>query len=159
MKFEGSCTIPAPRDLVWQRLMDPHSVGRALPGCEKVELNSDGSFNAVVKVGIASVKGTYNGCVQILDPVPPQRYRMRIAGKGKIGFVQGEATITLAENDGQTVIGYSGEAQVGGPIASVGQRLMLSAAKQTASQFFQSFAQQFGTVPPTGGAPAGSQAG
>src|SRR5207249_6236578 len=100
MKLEGTHTILAPRDLVWQRLMNPQVLARALPGCEKMEQNADGSFGAELKV----------------------------EAKGTGGFVKGEATLSLAENAGGTLITYSGEAQVGGLIASVGQRLIQSAA-------------------------------
>ena len=142
MKLEGTYTVPAPRDLVWQHLMNPQTLARALPGCEKMEQNADGSFGAELKVGIGAVKGTYQGRVEILDPVPPECFRMKVEAKGSGGFVQGEATLSLAENAGGTEITYSGEAQVGGLIASVGQRLIQSAARQSLNQFFQTFAKQ-----------------
>ena len=142
MKLEGTHTVPAPRDVVWQRLMDPQALSRALPGCEKIEPNPEGGFAAEFKVGLGAIKGTYRGRVEILDPVPPERFRMKVEGKGTGGFVKGEATLTLAENAGGTLITYSGEAQVGGLIASVGQRLIQSAARQSLNQFFQTFAKQ-----------------
>ena len=142
MKLEGTHTILAPRDLVWQRLMNPQVLARGLPGCEKMEQNADGSFGAELKVGIGAIKGAYQGRVEILDPAPPERFRMKVEAKGTGGFVKGEATLSLAENAGGTLITYSGEAQVGGLIASVGQRLIQSAARQSLNQFFQTFAKQ-----------------
>ena len=142
MKLEGTYRIPAPREIVWQQLMNPEVLARAMPGCEKLERSPDGSFHAELKLGIASIKGTYQGRIEILDPVPPERYRMKVEGKGKGGFVNGEATITLADGARETVISYTGEAQVGGIIASVGQRLMMGAARQVVNQFFQAFAAQ-----------------
>jgi carbon monoxide dehydrogenase subunit G len=142
MKLEGTYRIPAPREIVWQQLMDPQVLAPAMPGCEKLERNPDGSFHAELKLGIASVKGTYQGRIEILDPVPPEHYRIKVEGKGTGGFLTGEATITLADGARETVISYAGEAQVGGIIASVGQRLMLGAARQVVNQFFQAFAAQ-----------------
>ncbi len=142
MKLEGTHTISAPRELVWQKLLDPQVLARSLPGCEKIEPNSDGSFHAELKVGIAAVKGTYHGRIEILDPVPPERYRMKVEGQGIGGFLRGEGNLTLTESASGTLISYSGEAQVGGVIASVGQRLILMAAKQIVSQFFEAFAKQ-----------------
>ncbi len=142
MKLEGTYTMPAPRELVWRSLMDPLVLARSLPGCEKVEPNSDGSFHAELKVGIAAVKGTYHGRIEILDPVPPESYRMKVEGQGTGGFLKGEGNLTLTESASGTLISYSGEAQVGGVIASVGQRLIVMAARQIVMQFFETFAKQ-----------------
>ncbi len=142
MKLEGTATIPAPRDVVWQHLMNPESLSRALPGCERLQPNTDGSFSAELKVGIGAVRGTYSGRVEILDPKPPESYRMRVEGKGAGGFVKGEGTLKLTEQADGTLITYSGEAQVGGLIASVGQRLLQGASRQIVSKFFEAFAQQ-----------------
>ncbi len=142
MKLEGTATIPAPRDLVWQHLMNSESLCRALPGCEKLQPNADGSFSAELKVGIGAVRGTYSGRVEILDPKAPESYRMRVEGKGAAGFVKGEGALKLTEQADGTLITYSGEAQVGGLIASVGQRLLQGASRQIVDKFFEAFAQQ-----------------
>jgi uncharacterized protein len=142
MKLAGTYTIPAPRDKVWQHLMNPETLARALPGCEKMQPNPDGSFTAALKVGIGAVRGSYNGRVEILDPKPPESYRLKVEGKGAGGFVKGDGTLSLAENAGGTLITYTGEAQVGGVIASVGQRLLEAAARQVVGKFFEAFAEQ-----------------
>jgi carbon monoxide dehydrogenase subunit G len=142
MKIEGTYRVPASRDTVWQGLMNRDVLARSLPGCEQLQPNADGSYHAEMNVGIASVKGKYHGRIEILDPVVPERYRLKVEGKGTGGFLQGEGTLVLAEQGNETLITYSGEAQVGGVIASVGQRLVLGAAKQIVKQFFGQFTRQ-----------------
>jgi carbon monoxide dehydrogenase subunit G len=143
LKIEGTYAIPAPREVVWQHLMNPDVLARSLPGCEKLEPNSDGSYQTELKISIAAVKGTYRGRVEILDLIPPERYRMKVQGQGSSGFVKGEGTLTLSdEGPAATKISYSGDAQVGGVIASVGQRLIHAAAHQMATHFFQELAKQ-----------------
>ena len=142
MKIEGSYKVPALREIVWQQLMNPEVLARSLPGCEKLEPNPDGSYHAELRVGIAAVKGNYHGHIEILDPVPPERFRMKVEGQGTGGFLKGEGTLVLTEDPAGTLISYSGEAQVGGVIASVGQRLILGAAKHIINQFFAAFAKQ-----------------
>ncbi len=143
MKIEGTYTISAPRETVWQHLMNPDSLARSMPGCEKLVPNSDGSYHAELKIGISAVKGNYHGRVEILDSVAPERYRMRVEGQGMGGFVKGEGMLTLAENGAaETKIVYAGDAQVGGVIANVGQRLILAAARQMVNHFFRQFTQQ-----------------
>ena len=147
MKLEGTATIAAPRDVVWQHLMDPQSLARALPGCERLESNPDGSFSAELKVGIGAVRGNYHGRVEILDPQPPESYRLRVEGKGAGGFVKGEGTLSLSDDAGGTRLHYSGEAQVGGVIASVGQRLLEAAARQIVGKFFEAFSAEVQRIP------------
>jgi uncharacterized protein len=147
MKLEGTTTIPAPRDLVWQHLMNPESLARALPGCERLQSNPDGSFSAELKVGIGAVRGSYHGRVEMLDPQPPESYRLRVEGKGAGGFVKGEGKLELSDDAAGTRLRYSGEAQVGGVIASVGQRLIEAAARQIVAKFFEAFTAEVKRVP------------
>ena len=142
MKIEGSYKVSAPRARVWQALLDPEILGRAMPGCEKLVPNGDGSFHAEMSIGIAAVKGKYHGRVRILDPVPPEHYRLSVEGQGTGGFMKGEGTLTLVEQGPETVINYSGDAQVGGVVAGVGQRLILGAARQIVNHFFSTFSKQ-----------------
>jgi len=148
MKIEGTHAIPAPREVVWQLLMNPDVLAHSLPGCEKLVPNSDGSYHAELKISMGAVRGSYQGRVEILDPVPPQRYRMKVQGQGTSGFVKGEGTLTLSDDDATaTTVSYSGDAQVGGVIASVGQRLIHAAAHQLADHFFQELAKQVQSSP------------
>jgi carbon monoxide dehydrogenase subunit G len=59
-------------------------------------------------------------------------------GKGLPGFVKGEGHIELTSAAGGTELAYSGDAQVGGVIASVGQRMLDAAARKIVQQFFDS---------------------
>jgi carbon monoxide dehydrogenase subunit G len=70
----------------------------------------------------------------MLDKTPPHSYRMLIDGSGAPGFVKGEATVTLATQDDQTALAYDADVQVGGLIASVGQRLIGGAARLIINQ-------------------------
>jgi uncharacterized protein len=142
MKIEGAYKIPAPRPVVWQALMDPEVLAHSMYGCEKLEPNPDGSFHAELGVGIAAVKGKYRARIELLDLAPPERYRMKVQGQGMGGFMEGEGTLTLAEQGAETQVNYSGEVQVGGAVASVGQRLILAAARQIVNHFFGEFTKQ-----------------
>lgn len=90
-----------------------------------------------MKVGVASVKGTYKGKVSIKDKQPPSHYVLSGQGSGGPGFMQGDVAIDLDEKDGQTVLKYSTDAKVGGLIASMGQRMLGGVAKMMVEQFFK----------------------
>lgn len=132
--MQGKHTLDAPRETVWNFLMDPQMVARVMPGCEQLEEVAPDTYEATLKLGIAAVKGTYNGSVQMLDKSPPSQYRMLIDGSGTPGFVKGEATIDLQEEDGKTVLSYDADTQVGGLIANVGQRMISGVAKMLINQ-------------------------
>jgi carbon monoxide dehydrogenase subunit G len=94
-------------------------------------------YEAIMKVGIASVKGAYKGKVAIKDKRAPSHYVLSGEGSGGPGFMQGDVSIDLEENNGQTVLKYSTEARVGGLIASMGQRMLNGVAKMMLDQFFK----------------------
>jgi carbon monoxide dehydrogenase subunit G len=136
VKLEGSSDIPAPRDRVWAAFLDPDTLAKAIPGCEKLEAVGEGEYKAVMKVGVAAIKGTFEGKVRLFDLEPPTRYRMAVEGSGGPGFVRGEAVMELSDADGGTRVSYSAEVQVGGLIAGVGQRMLGGVSKMMLDQFF-----------------------
>lgn len=136
VKVSGSYMIHAPRERLWQSLNDPAFLKACLPGCESMEAIGPDQYQATLNVGISIVKGKYNGSVTLSEKEPPQRFRMRVEGKGTGGFVQGAGLLDLAEDAQGTKITYEGDVQVGGPIASLGQRLLDGAAKMMVGHFF-----------------------
>ena len=136
MKIEGTHDIPASQDKVWAAFLDPDTLAKAIPGCEGLEEIGPGEYKAVMKVGVAAIKGTFEGRVRLMDLEPPNRYRMAVEGKGGPGFVRGEAKMALAPIDGGTRVAYDSDVQVGGLIASVGQRMLGGVSKMLLDQFF-----------------------
>ncbi|HTK89454.1 MAG TPA: carbon monoxide dehydrogenase subunit G [Verrucomicrobiae bacterium] len=136
MKIEGSHDIPAPQEKVWAAFLDPATLAKAIPGCEGLEEIGPGEYKAVMKVGVAAIKGTFEGRVRLMDLDPPTRYRMAVDGKGGPGFVRGEAAMSLAPIETGTKVSYDADVQVGGLIASVGQRMLGGVSKMMLDQFF-----------------------
>jgi len=136
MKIEGAADIPAPRDKVWAAFLDPEILAQALPGCEKLEAIGPNEYKATMKIGVAAIKGTFEGKVKLSDLEPPNRYRMAVEGSGGPGFVRGAAGMQLSDVDGGTRVSYDADVQVGGLIASVGQRMLGGVTKMMLDQFF-----------------------
>jgi len=136
MKIEGTHTFTARREIVWRVLLDPQVIARCLPGCQQLEPEGENRYKAVLNVGVASIRGTYTGTFHVQEQVPPTRSVIVFEGKGPQGFAKGTGTLVLEERDAQTVVHYSGDVQVGGPIASVGQRMLQGTARMLAGQFF-----------------------
>jgi len=136
MKIEGSADIPAPREKVWAAFLDPNILAQALPGCEKLEAIGPNQYKATMKVGVAAIKGTFEGKVKLSDLEPPNRYRMAVEGSGGPGFVRGDAGMQMSDVDGGTKVSYDADVQVGGLIASVGQRMLGGVTELMLDQFF-----------------------
>ena len=142
MKLEGKYTLPAPPEKVWALLTDPGRLAKLLPGCESLEPDGPDRFKAAVKFGIAAITGKYAGTLEFSEKKPHQSMRMKITGKGLPGFVEGAGRLELAGKNGQTELHYAGDANVGGLIASAGQRMMEGAAKKIVDQFFAAAAEE-----------------
>lgn len=139
MKLSGEQTLPARRERVWELFNDPNRLSRLIPGLEKLDQLAPDQFAGTLNVGVAAVKGVYSGTLKLEEIRPPAHYKMIVDGKGKQGFMRGSGTLDLEPKTGdvnQTVVKYSGDVQVGGPLVQVGQRVIDSAAKMLLGQFF-----------------------
>jgi carbon monoxide dehydrogenase subunit G len=137
LNIEGSYTLNAPRERVWEVLLDPKIIAQCMPGCESMNEVAPDQFEAVMKVGVASVKGTYKGKVALKDKKPPAHYVLSGEGQGGPGFMRGDLAIDLEDQDGKTLLKYRADPQVGGLIAAIGQRMLNGVAKMMVEQFFK----------------------
>src|SRR3974390_2585769 len=141
MTMTGEVQLPAKREVVWEKLNDPEVLKACIPGCEELDKESDNGFRAVATTKVGPVKARFKGRVQLTDLDPPNGYRISGEGDGGVaGFAKGGATVSLADKDGGTLLTYNVEAQIGGKLAQLGQRLINGAAKKVADDFFQKFA-------------------
>ena len=141
MVMTGEVQLPAAQDAVWAKLNDPEVLKLCIPGCESLEKVSDTEFQAVATNKIGPVKARFKGKVRLSDFDPPNSYKISGEGDGGVaGFAKGGAVVTLKAQDGGTLLSYNVEAQIGGKLAQIGQRLVNGAAKKLADQFFAKFA-------------------
>ena len=142
MKLSGTYWLKAPKEMVWPALNNIEILGQSIPGCKEikpVDAGENSSYEITMIAGIGSVKGTYKGTIKISDTIPGSQRKLSLNASGNNGFVRAEGLVRIEEAEGETVIDYSGEAQIGGSIAGVGQRMIDGAAKLLLSQFFRSF--------------------
>lgn len=140
MDMSGEQHIAAPRTRVWEALNDPDVLGQCIPGCESIAKTSDTGFEAAVTAKIGPVKAKFKGAVELQDIDPPNSYTIVGEGKGgAAGFGKGSAKVSLSDAEGGTLMAYEVNAQVGGKLAQIGSRLVNSAAKKMADDFFDRF--------------------
>jgi carbon monoxide dehydrogenase subunit G len=141
LKISGSQSLPFPPEEAYRMMQDPEVLARAIPGCEGLEKTGDNEYRMKMKMAMASVSGAFEGKVRISDQTPPSSFRLVVEGAGKIGFVKGDGLLTLTPKDGATEVSYEGDAQVGGTIAAVGQRLIDMTSKMMIKKFFEKLAE------------------
>jgi len=142
MELEDEIRISAPRSKVYEGLNNPEVLKQCIPGCEELVKHSDTELEAKVVLKIGPVKAKFGGNV-ILDPInPPEKFALNGEGNGGIaGFAKGGADVELEEDGEETILRYKAKADVGGKIAQLGSRLVVSTSKKLAGQFFEKFAE------------------
>ncbi len=141
MVMTGEQQLDASRETVWAKLIDPAVLKSCIPGCETLDVIGENEFQAVATNRIGPVKARFKGKVRLTDMDPPNGYKISGEGDGGVaGFAKGGASVRLTDKDGGTLLTYNVEAQIGGKLAQLGQRLVNGAAKKLADDFFVRFA-------------------
>ena len=141
LDMTGEYIRPVPRTAVWSALNDPKLLQLCIPGCESLEQVSKTEFAVVARLAVGPVKARFKSKVRLQDLDSPQGYTIVGEGEGGIaGFAKGNAAVVLADADGGTKLSYHAQAQIGGKLAQLGQRLVAGTAKKIADLFFSNFA-------------------
>ncbi len=141
MKISGTYTLPVPPERAYQMMQDPEVLASAIPGCQGLEKTGENEYQMKMVMALASLSGAFEGKVRITEQTPPTSFRLLVEGSGRIGFVKGDGLLKLRQADGGTEVSYEGDAQVGGTIAAIGQRLIDGTAKMMTKKFFEKLAE------------------
>jgi uncharacterized protein len=142
MEMQGNRHLAVTQQQAWDALNDPQVLKTCIPGCEKVEPTGDSQYAIAMAVKVGPVSAKFAGKIQLLDVMAPNSYTLSFEGSGgAAGFGKGSAKVNLAppaEGSG-CELSYTAQAQVGGRIAQVGQRLVDGVARSMADDFFRRF--------------------
>lgn len=139
MKLAGEHRFQFPRERVWEALLDADVLSRCLPGFERLERVGENDFEGALNIRVGPVQGQFQGRLILSDLDPPAGYSLQMKGQGPAGFVNGSGVLRLEEQDGETLLRYDMDTQVGGKIAGVGQRLLDSSARALSDQALNEF--------------------
>ena len=147
MEFTGRYTIRAQPEAIWAALNDPDVLKACIPGCEALSRTDATHFIGSARLKIGPLSATFRGKVTLSELDPPRRCIVKGEGEGGVaGFARGQAEILLTPEENQTVLSYKADANVGGKLAQVGQRLVDGAARQIADEFFSRFTTEVGAI-------------
>ena len=129
-KFEGGI------DTLWSALNNPEVLKKCIPGCKDMIPQGGDQFKLILNLKVASVGGSFEGEIALKDKEPPKRCNISVAGSGSLGHGSGAATFALSAQNDIIVMTYSGEGEIGGLVAGVGQRILRGVSKHLIKQFF-----------------------
>jgi carbon monoxide dehydrogenase subunit G len=139
MELVGEYIFEGPRDQVWELIRDPEVLASALPGMQSINQVSDGEYEGEMNVRIGPVAGVFAGRVVISEEIPPESFKLSVEGQGAPGFCSGTGQVRLMDQgDDTTLMKYEGQLQIGGRLATVGQRMVETVSKSMTRQGLQS---------------------
>jgi uncharacterized protein len=151
MKLSGTATLHAPASQAWAALTDPAVLARTIPGCDRLEPAGPDSYRFTITAGVASIRGTYTGEVALTQQHEPTSLVLTARGAGAPGTVATSIHITLIPAGATTEVSYDADAAIGGLLAAVGQRMLVSVAGLLIGEFLTALDQ---VLTGTGAAPA-----
>lgn len=137
MKLEGIAEFPYEPAAVWRALHDVDILTKTIPGCKSLVASGDNEYAVAVALGVAAIKGEYEGRIQVDDVEFPNYYVINGEGSGKPGYVKVKVDCHLDATELGTSMRWSSDAEVGGLIAGIGGRVLTGISKHMAKQFFK----------------------
>jgi len=145
MEMTGQQLVPLPQQETWNALNDPAVLKDCIPGCESMELTGENEYEVVLVAKVGPVSAKFKGKMTVTESDPPRAYTLTFEGQGgAAGFAKGQASVSLAPQEGGTLLSYTAKASIGGKLAQVGSRLVDGVAKKLAGEFFAAFTERAG---------------
>lgn len=138
--MQGTRQLAVSQQQAWSALNNPDVLKACIPGCDRIDLGEEQQYLIGMAVKIGPVSAKFSGKISLLDMNPPASYTLNFEGQGGVaGFGKGTAQVKLIPNEAGCELQYVVNAQVGGKIAQLGQRLIDGAAKSLSEDFFKRF--------------------
>lgn len=144
MEIRGKYIINATPQAIWDAMITPEILMKAIPSCKELTKVSDTEFQALLKPRIGPFKPEFHARLFIENAQPPHCYDLRGEGQGGLaGFGSGFARVHMKElSDQTTELSYTATASTEGKIASLGARLVKGSITRLLDKFFSDFAKK-----------------
>jgi carbon monoxide dehydrogenase subunit G len=150
MDIEGTYTLQAPVEEVWQCLIDLQALQHTMPGLERLEHTGNLTYAFTLRIKQAPLRGVYQGKVTVFGtryPDPYPAHGFSIDGDGQPIPFQGIWDILLSQQQENTIVAYRGSFNPGKMSALLPPALVKGAVKILIQQFFANVAEQLRTTP------------
>jgi carbon monoxide dehydrogenase subunit G len=160
MRVAGEREFTAPVRTVWRVLNDPGSMAATMPGIESFDVKDDRHWRANVKIplGLGGLKMSVD--FTKLEEREPEFAKLRAKGNGVGAIMNMETQFHLSEAGGGTHMRWEADVNIGGPVGSMGQRVLQPIVNQQVTTVLNALEKQVNEAadadPKDAGAPAES---
>ena len=137
MQFQRSFRFDAPRERVWELLLDPEQVRQCIGGAAAMTTVGGDVYEAEIPVSVGPFRMSLRASVTLQDQTPPDAYTLLLTASGAGSSVTGRAGVALAEEGDHTLVRVQGEAEMSGLIGQIGDAAAVSAAESRMAEFFE----------------------
>jgi uncharacterized protein len=136
LEFTGENEMEQSKEDLWPYFTDTDILAECAPGCKEMTLESPSEIDAVMAVGVGSVKPEFDVDVVVTETEYPNRLKMEAVGHAPRNEFETTAEMVLEESDDGTTVVWSATADVSGTIASLGGRALKSVTNRLVGKFF-----------------------
>ena len=142
MKVAGEREFTAPVRTVWSVLNDPGSMAATMPGIESFDVKDDRHWRANVKIplGLGGLKMSVD--FTKIEEREPEFAKLQAKGNGVGAIMNMETQFHLSEADGGTHMRWEADVNIGGPVGSMGQRVLQPIVNQQVTNVLNSLEKQ-----------------
>ena len=146
MHLEGTHSLKAAPQEIWNLLMDPDTLARITPAISRLEPLGDDKYKAIAEVKLGPVKGSFEGQMAVVDKQEPEHFTLLIEQKSRMGNANAEGKIRLTPTgENETEVHFNGDAKLSGTLARMGQRVIGGVANSMVKQFFNNLESELKT--------------
>lgn len=146
MEFEGTETIRASRDSVWEPITDPAVLTACIMGAQEVTRVDDRTYEGRIQQHVAGITVTMDGTVHVAERDRPER--LAFVGSGsddRAGSrMDADVEVVLTDEGPATTLEYDVEVQFAGKLATLGSRVLRRQVKSNVDTYFANLVEHLG---------------
>jgi len=146
LEYKGQEKIPVGPDTAWAFVTEPDKVAHCLPEVVQVDLKDATHFDVTVRVAVGPVRGNFKLKCELLPDAAKRHVDIKVSGGGLGSTVDLTAGADVVPApDGSTILDWRGVAEVRGPAAAVGGRVLDGQAQKLTTQTFTNIREKLST--------------
>jgi carbon monoxide dehydrogenase subunit G len=145
MKFTHRATVAAPRDKVWERIMDVPAAARCVPGVASVRPSGADRYQGTLAVQVGPVRLVLDGDLAITardEEAGTASVRADAKDSRVGGAIRATMDLSLAEKAAETELQITTDLTVMGRLGDFGQAVIKRKADQLMRDFAECLARQ-----------------
>ena len=136
MKLEGNHKFKASSTQVYQAILNPEVLKASIPGSEDVKFLDAQRLQVNLTTSIPGLKGPYAVVISIVNQQAPNNLELQVTRQGRGGKINALSQIHLTDEPDGSLLHYSANAELEGPVAIANNPLGQGIVKRSLSSFF-----------------------